>query len=164
MRSPVDLRGMRRISFVLIISIGLAGCNTTQEAFIGPSGLPTSSAKCSQSPDGCFKAASATCHGPYQVLDSESHAGGLLADALPGPVMWYRMTYQCGPSNGRIPSFPLRGDPPHLPTPPPIMVQTPNPPTPPPPPGAWSIQPSPNILPRQTNCQTYGSTTNCTTF
>src|SRR5262249_2062852 len=40
--------------------------------------------------------------GPYQILDSESHAGGLLADILPGPVTWYTMSYVCGPSDGKI--------------------------------------------------------------
>ena len=40
--------------------------------------------------------------GSYQILDSESHAGGLLIDAIPGPVTWYTMTYTCGPSDGRL--------------------------------------------------------------
>jgi hypothetical protein len=53
--------------------------------------------------------ASKTYQGSYQVLDSESHAGGLLADILPGPVTWYGMTYSCGPSDGRLPSFAFKG-------------------------------------------------------
>lgn len=43
------------------------------------------------------------------MLDSESHAGGLVADVLPGPVTWYGMTFACGPSDGRMPSFAFRG-------------------------------------------------------
>jgi hypothetical protein len=33
---------------------------------------------------------------------SHNHAGGLLADILPGPVTWYAMSYTCGPSDGRL--------------------------------------------------------------
>ena len=47
--------------------------------------------------------------GSYQILDSESHAGGLLIDAIPGPVTWYTMTYTCGPSDGRLADFPFQG-------------------------------------------------------
>jgi hypothetical protein len=36
-----------------------------------------------------------------KILNSESHAGGLLADILPGPVTWYTMTYVCGASDGK---------------------------------------------------------------
>jgi hypothetical protein len=75
-----------------------------------PSGKPFSRVKCSQSADDCFRQATKACGGSsYQVLDSESHAGGLVADALPGPVTWYGMTFRCGPSDGRMPSFPFRG-------------------------------------------------------
>jgi hypothetical protein len=43
------------------------------------------------------------------VVDSYSKAGGLVADILPGPVTWYYMSYQCGKSDGRMPSFAFRG-------------------------------------------------------
>jgi hypothetical protein len=66
-------------------------------------------AKCNVSPNACFEKASSTCAGPYLVVDSESHPGGTLADVLPGPVTWYAMTYQCGPSDGRMPAFPWKG-------------------------------------------------------
>jgi len=63
----------------------------------------THRAKCSQSPAGCYEQATRDCRGgSYQILHSESHAGGLLADILPGPVTWYTMSYVCGPSDGKI--------------------------------------------------------------
>jgi hypothetical protein len=93
-----------------ILAIGLSGCmETAGPSFNGPSGTPVSTAKCSQSSVGCLQKASQTCGGQYLVLDSESHSGGLLADALPGPVTWYGMTYQCGPSDGKMPTFAFRG-------------------------------------------------------
>lgn len=64
--------------------------------------------KCQRSPDACLAEARNTC-GTYAVIDSESHAGGIVTDALPGPVTWYQLTYQCGPSNGRQATFPFRG-------------------------------------------------------
>jgi hypothetical protein len=70
--------------------------------------------------------------GSYQVLDSESHAGGLVADALAGPVTWYGMTYVCGKSDGRLPSFPFRGQ-----------------------------QYLPAARPIVTNCQSFGNSTSC---
>jgi hypothetical protein len=91
--------------------VGLTSCITSGDTFTAPSGATASTVKCNQSPNGCFKQASQTCGGPYQVLDSESHAGGALADAIPGPVTWYVMTYQCGPSDGKMPAFAFRGMP-----------------------------------------------------
>ena len=46
---------------------------------LGRQALESDSAKCNASPQGCYREASKTCQGSYQVLDSESHAGGLLA-------------------------------------------------------------------------------------
>jgi hypothetical protein len=68
-------------------------------------------AKCRQSPMGCFEQAARDCSGgPYQVLDSDSHAGGLLTDDLwAGPFVWYAMSYACGPSDGNLADFSFRG-------------------------------------------------------
>jgi hypothetical protein len=92
------------------------------ETFIGPDGKPVNQAKCRVSPRGCYDEAHDTCSGPYQIIDSESHAGGILADILPGPVTWYSFTYACGRSDGRLASFPLRGAAPRMPN---IQVQAP---------------------------------------
>jgi serine protease Do len=76
------------------------------QTIVGPSGKPLQPihrAKCSQSPAGCYEQATRDCRGgPYQILHSESHPGGLLIDILPGPVTWYTMSYVCGRSDGKI--------------------------------------------------------------
>jgi hypothetical protein len=95
---------------ILALCGALAGCmETAGPAFNGPSGTPVNTAKCSYSSTGCLKQAADMCRGPYQVLDSDSHSGGLVADVLPGPVTWYSLTYQCGPSDGKLPAFAFRG-------------------------------------------------------
>jgi hypothetical protein len=80
---------------------------------VGPSGLPLASApvaKC-RVITACYEQATKDCRGgSYQILDSDSHAGGLFGDAFgPGPVVWYEMSYVCGPSDGRLADFPFRG-------------------------------------------------------
>ena len=94
----------------LAMCAALASCQTAStDSFTGPTGAQIQSTKCSQSPQACFKTASEVCKGPYQVIDSHSNAGGLVADLMPGPVTWYSMTYQCGKSDGVFPQFPFRG-------------------------------------------------------
>jgi hypothetical protein len=103
---------MVRYLLLGIAAIVLVGCMETSGAsFNGPSGIPITTVKCTQSSVSCLQKASQACGGPYLVLDSESHAGGLLADAIAGPVTWYSMTYQCGPSDGKLPTFAFRGQP-----------------------------------------------------
>ena len=101
------------------------------DSFIGPSGKPVQQVKCSRSTTGCYQEAHETCRGPYQIIDSESHAGGVLADVFPGAVTWYTFTYACGRSDGRLASFPFRGSP-HRefvnPVPAPAVIPTPRPP------------------------------------
>jgi len=65
--------------------------------------------KCKVSPNDCIRKAERTCNGSFRTLHSESHAGGAVADTLPGPVTWYYLEYQCGESDGRYPQFPFRG-------------------------------------------------------
>lgn len=100
--------------FAALFAAGCLGaCGTTAPTSVsGPSGAPIHRAKCSASSNGCFAQAAQACGGgSYQVLSSESHAGGLVADVLPGPVTWYSMTFQCGPSDGKMPAFPFTGAP-----------------------------------------------------
>lgn len=101
---------MRIFSFLISI-VALAGCmETTNQSLPGPSGATVEIAKCNQSSTACLQKAAQTCGGPYLVLDSESHAGGMLTDTTgPGPFTWYSMTYQCGRSDGKLPSFAFRG-------------------------------------------------------
>lgn len=95
----------------IAVAIFMDGCSTTkQESFSAPDGSVVKEIKCSQSPTDCYKEASKSCpNGQYRVLSSESHAGGLVADIFPGPVTWYGMTIKCGPSDGRMPTFPFDG-------------------------------------------------------
>jgi hypothetical protein len=110
--AEADRGGLQMFRYLLlcIAAIGLSGCmETAGPSFNGPSGAALNTAKCSQSSVGCLQKASQVCGGQYSVVDSESHSGGLLADVLPGPVTWYGMTYQCGPSDGKMPTFAFRG-------------------------------------------------------
>jgi hypothetical protein len=132
-------------SIALVFTTALSGCVEPSETSVtGPSGQAIRTSKCSQSPDGCFQKAAAACEGSYQVLDSYSKAGGLVADLLPGPVTWYYMTYQCGKTDGRLPAFEFRGQ---SYQPPPVIMTAP-------------------ATPRMTttNCNRFGSTVNCTTY
>jgi len=97
-------RTFKMKSLVLtILAFGLLSSSTFAQTIVGPDGKPLKpahQAKCSQSPAGCYAQATRDCRGgPYQILHSESHPGGLLADILPGPVTWYTMSYVCGPSD-----------------------------------------------------------------
>lgn len=113
----------KNLILTLPFFIVLAGCEEPQQqSVVGPSGQTMQLTKCSQSPNACYKKASETCRGGYKVLDSYSKAGGLMADILPGPVTWYYMTYQCGPSDNRPPTFPFRGQE-YVPAP--VVVQAP---------------------------------------
>ena len=84
----------------------LGGCVIpSTESYHDPSGTKVHKTKCTAENIGCFQEASQTCGGPYQVITSDSHAGGVFADWLPGPVTWYTITYRCGASDGQTPSF-----------------------------------------------------------
>ncbi|KAB0573375.1 hypothetical protein F7Q93_02470 [Brucella pituitosa] len=129
--------------YLLISALfALSGCVSSNESVPGPSGKAIQEVKCSSSPNACFKKANAICKGPYQVMDSSSNAGGLVADIIPGPVTWYRMSVQCGKSDGKMPSFPFRGQ---QYTPTPIVVAPPS-------------------QPRTTTCNRFGNSVTCNSF
>src|SRR5215467_15069393 len=94
----------KSVGMVCFVAAALfSGCCSAQTSPSGKPLQPVHRAKCSQSPAGCYEQATRDCRGgSYQILESESHSGGLLADILPGPVTWYTMTYVCGPSDGKI--------------------------------------------------------------
>jgi len=66
--------------------------------------------KCKGNSGQCIGEAERVCGGDYHVLFSESHAGGLLGDSIPGPVTWYSMSYECPNSRGGRPDFPFQGN------------------------------------------------------
>jgi hypothetical protein len=100
----------------LTLMLVVAGCTTTDEPVSAPSGATIQQAKCMGSPNACMNQAAKKCGGSYQVADSSSNAGGLLADIIPGPVVWYKLSYMCGKSDGRMPAFQFRG-PQYIPAP-----------------------------------------------
>jgi hypothetical protein len=99
---------MKRFAVTLFLLISWPAFGDTT-SFIGPSGKPVYKTSCKSSTADCYQEASRYCRGAYQIVSSESHAGGLFADLIPGPVTWYSMSYACGPSDGRLASFPFRG-------------------------------------------------------
>lgn len=84
-----------------------------QTSFVGPSGQTVFQSKCRDAPEECYQEARQACRGNYQVLDSESHAGGLFGDTFAGPFTWYTISYSCGRSDGSLPRFERRGNEPN---------------------------------------------------
>jgi hypothetical protein len=107
---------MRIVGIVVCATLGVAAANlaacdlTSGNTFTAPSGATVYTAKCHPSSDACFQKASATCAGPYLVVNSERYWGGILTESGAG-TMWYAMTYQCGPSDGKMPTFAFRDGP-----------------------------------------------------
>lgn len=66
--------------------------------------------KCRDTAQDCIRKAENKCNGPFRTLNSESHAGGLIDDKVPGPATWFALRYQCGYADGRPPRFPYRGE------------------------------------------------------
>jgi hypothetical protein len=78
-------------------------------SFRGPDGATIHKVTCQSDEAECYQQAAAVCGKSYQIMGSESHAGGLLADWGPGPVTWYSMNVRCGASDGRTARFEHRG-------------------------------------------------------
>lgn len=138
-------------SLLAVAAFGLlAGCaaggGVTETR--APDGSAMKNTKCSKDAMVCFKAASESCNetnGSYRVVASHSNSGGILADLLPGPVTWYNMTYICGPSDGKMPEFPLKGSAPAMPVMPVVPAPTSN-------------------KPVQTNCNRIGNSVSCMSY
>ena len=78
-------------------------------SFRGPAGQTVYKTTCKIDESECYQDAAAVCGKSYQVLGSESHSGGILADLFPGPIKYYSMSFACGASDGRIAQFPHHG-------------------------------------------------------
>ena len=85
---------MKRIVFaVLLVSCGPAG----PEKITAPNGGTGFALTCQRSRENCLTQAGEQCgREGYYVVSESSHAGGILADALPGPVTWYNIQVACG--------------------------------------------------------------------
>lgn len=130
-----------RVGTILYITLALtlAGCSGEEVKTVsGPSGAEMATVRCTRTADQCLAKASAACNGgSYQVIESYSNAGGLVADLMPGPVTWFTMRFQCGASDGRLPTFPFRG--------------------------ADYVQPV-APTPTTTTCSSYGNTATCRSY
>jgi hypothetical protein len=134
----VMVRSLFAVGFSIL---ALSGCVPDEPtSFAAPSGELAHTVRCTADSGQCMSKAAATCSGPYQVLDSYSNAGGLVADIIPGPVTWYTMSFSCGASDGRMPSFPFRGGQMVMPSIPARSVPT----------------------TQRTNCIGYGNSVSCT--
>lgn len=104
---------MKLRSIPLAVAALLAGCATASvKEYQAPDGTSIKTVKCTSDSSKCFDLASRGCSsdGSYRVISSESHAGGLAADWIPGPVTWYSMTFACGQSDGKMPEFKFVGE------------------------------------------------------
>lgn len=130
-------------SLVLVAALSVSCSTANVSQFQAPDGTVVKSVKCNTDRTKCFAAATVSCPGggTYRVISSESRAGGIAVDLIPGPVTWYYMTYSCGPTDGKMPDFKFAGQP-YIP-----------------PPDAVEIRPAPTT----TNCTSFGNTLNCTT-
>ena len=105
-------RALELVAFILLVAAAVAfwfvtPANADTTTVRGPSGALVYTTKCSGSQDGCYQEASTQCRGgPYQILSSESHGGGIFGDVLNGPINYYSVSYQCGRSDGRLADFP----------------------------------------------------------
>jgi hypothetical protein len=99
--------------FIAFALLALSGCGSeiAKSSFVGPNGQKLYQVKCKGNQSICYQEATKNCGESYQVLDSESRAGNLDDDTHPAqiPSMWYSMTYSCGKSDGKLPTFPLKG-------------------------------------------------------
>jgi len=100
---------MKKLCLILLISLGLiGGCSTTESVKTNAYGGDAYKVKCKNTPEACLEEAYTKCNGTFTTLYSDSHAGGILADFIPGPTTWYALTFKCGGEVSR-PNFPWVG-------------------------------------------------------
>lgn len=145
MKKLCDLSSMKCIFAAALVFL-LSACGTSSVSqFKAPDGSAASTIKCSSDTAKCFVQASQSCQsgGTYRVISSQSNAGGLLADIIPGPVTWYSMTIVCGAPDGKMPDFKFVGQQ-YIPPTPPVQVDV-------------------RQQPTTTSCTKFGNSVNCTT-
>lgn len=149
---------MKKISYIVVFVILLCGCSNKYETVNAPNGEIYYKVKCSKESSICLSEASKSCNNEkYNVISSESHAGGVFADIFPGPITWYSITYKCGEGNNKLPDFKFTGQsyvpPPVIITPPTTQVIKPEP-----------FTPAPLPTMKTTTCNKIGDTLNCTSY
>ena len=95
---------------LLLLSLALlAGCSSTEVVKTNAYGDDAYKVKCKNTPEACLEEAYTKCNGgTFTTLYSDSHAGGILADLMPGPTTWFALTFKCG-GEGTMPNFPWTG-------------------------------------------------------
>lgn len=86
----------RRRSLAIVVTVVTAGCGGGVDEVHSADGARTFQTKCKGSITDCNADARAQCNGDFRTITRESHAGGIFADALPGPVTWYTLRFACG--------------------------------------------------------------------
>jgi hypothetical protein len=89
-----------KVFVLLAIAVMLAGCGASSPKEISsPTGQRGFALECLRSREGCLAQAGSLCGSQgYYVTSESSHAGGALADWLPGPVSWFNIQVVCGES------------------------------------------------------------------
>lgn len=106
-----------RVLIAAVVGATLSACGGRGVSRIqDPSGASDNSssgyfkAKCKSDVGDCMQDAQRQCGGVYSVIHQESHAGGSLADLLPGPVTWYTVTFRCGAETAERIAAPERAE------------------------------------------------------
>lgn len=87
--------------FFVLFLVGIIGCGGHRGNGVGVRPLNAMNgnryyrATCQYSVSDCQLNMESVCNGSYKVIESESHAGGTIIDILPGPVVWYTVTFTC---------------------------------------------------------------------
>jgi hypothetical protein len=101
---------MKKLTFIAAMVLAVPA-HADVKSFQGPGGRAIHKVTCQSDETECYQQAASVCGKSYQVMSSESHAGGIFADWIPGPVTWYSMNVRCGESDGRTAQFNERGAP-----------------------------------------------------
>ena len=98
------VRKTKRVVFVEALGLALVGlmaCGGGVERIESASTKGSAdffTAKCKGGIADCADDARTQCGGDFTEVHRESHMGGVFADALPGPVTWYTLSFRCGAS------------------------------------------------------------------
>jgi hypothetical protein len=69
------------------------------------------SVKCNIDFKNCLETIRSVCGGKYHIHSRGTHMGGLLADILPGPIVWFTAAYSCGEISQSSPAPPKKAIP-----------------------------------------------------
>lgn len=67
--------------------------------------------KCNIDFKNCLETIRSVCGGKYDIHSRGAHMGGLLADIIPGPIVWYTAVYSCSKISKSPPAPPKKATP-----------------------------------------------------